>query len=498
MHDLMTEEEYRKFRKNHIDSNIIATVSSVVNLSLDIIKWSTFYDKFVWDSTAAYSSSLSWRATLHSTFDRFFNECTKAPIGAYMIWRRTSYRMHIGEVVMRSMLDIVLETFYSGSFAFGYIQLTDRFGILALVGVMILFFCMVSYWYILYITLMLPYISEPLKDDEVGRNLKTLANGLGYPHEKIRITITDTTSKKGDVHYYRVLGYEMMIVTRRLLRILVPLQVTALVTKELGHWKFRHKSLEHFFEVMKYFIYCYVSVLSYGNENIVGIFGIDDSEVHPYLPMYLNSQYIWPIGKKCITGFSNLLKRTCVFQADDFASDKGLTAPLRSGLLVTAATLKNHPLYDSWHSAWFQGEPTIPERVARLNTRIPRPNVTFQSMSTVRPLLPPDSPGSSGKSSLESDETGEHSEVSDREKQSYGDDQLRNNLGAQVFQVLEPRTLHSDTDDKLLKIASSKSTIHRKSSDETQNATETTKSTPQTHTRKRTKESPNPKNSSSP
>lgn len=202
-----------------------------------------------------------------------------------------------------------------------------------------------------------------------------MSTSVGYPISKIFV---DDMTAEPETIYYTALWYNMVTITPKLMLVLDPNEITAVVAHELGKWYYFHNLYHHFFHFLCLFFKCYLLVASYGDTRVCQMFRVD-SKAHAVISHHLAFHFFWEPSYKAARGVYNVFKAFGYLLRDDYSCKVWQPKSLKEALIKLS--LWNHlyfPLFDPWHSAWSYGCPTTIQRISRIirkqGSHSPSPN----------------------------------------------------------------------------------------------------------------------------
>jgi len=209
---------------------------------------------------------------------------------------------------------------------------------------------------------------EPLKDDELRRQIEELASELKFPLTKLFQIDGSKRSSHSNAYFYGFWKYKRIVLYDTLLH-LKHEDILAILCHELGHWKFGHTLFNLVISSVHIFVlfYLFGSVMYSGeiSKTLVRQFGYGETDAVMVSLMVFTM--LFSPTEQLLSLMMTSLSRTFEFQADSFAAKMGRSEPLCSGLMRIHVENRGDLNPDPWYSWYHFTHPPLVERLRALN-----------------------------------------------------------------------------------------------------------------------------------
>ncbi|XP_076637368.1 CAAX prenyl protease 1 homolog [Colletes latitarsis] len=219
----------------------------------------------------------------------------------------------------------------------------------------------------------------PLPDGELKTKIEALAASFNFPLYKLFIVEGSKRSSHSNAYLYGFHKYKRIVLFDTLVKeYYKPAEgetelkgcetdeVLAVLTHELGHWKYYH-TLKGFVLVQVSFL---INILLFAKlldcKPIYEAFGFYDSQP-TLIGLIIITTYILIPVNTIIKFISVLQGRKFEFEADKFARIQGYGKALKTALIKLQKDNLCYPLYDKLYSGWHHTHPPLLERLEAID-----------------------------------------------------------------------------------------------------------------------------------
>lgn len=210
----------------------------------------------------------------------------------------------------------------------------------------------------------------PLPDGALRTEIEKLASDLQFPLAQLYVVEGSKRSAHSNAYFYGLFKTKRIVLFDTLLASpdkggCQDDEVLAVLSHELGHWKYNHiiKNLiimqVNLFLMFSVFAFMFKYSLLY---RAVGFYSSQPVLVGLLVVM----QYVMMPYNALLSFLLTCLSRKFEFQADDFAIELNKAEPLKRALIQLTKDNLGFPIYDKLYSAWHHSHPPLLERLAAL------------------------------------------------------------------------------------------------------------------------------------
>nr|AMR44688.1 CAAX prenyl protease 1-like protein [Mylabris cichorii] len=276
----------------------------------------------------------------------------------FFIWDNTKQFMliHIFSWIITSLIIVLIKS--SGDFFFLYLWL--------LICIMIIVLCFLYPWVIA------PVFDKfvPLPEGELRTEIENLATRLNFPLNQLYVVEGSKRSSHSNAYLCglfktkRIVLFDTLLAKRDGESVYKNDEILAILTHELGHWKYNHIIKKMIFIQMNLLLLFIAFSFLFKYPPIYYAFGFYDQQ--PVLIGLIILQYLM-IPYNILSSFlMNYLSRKFELQADLFAVELNRGEPLIRALIQMNKDNLGFPIYDDLYSAWHHSHPPLLKRIAIL------------------------------------------------------------------------------------------------------------------------------------
>jgi len=213
----------------------------------------------------------------------------------------------------------------------------------------------------------------PIDEGPVYDSIKKLADSVEFPLTKLFVVDGSQRSAHSNAYFYGFFKNKRIVIYDTLQEQVEREELLAILGHEIGHWKMWHSIQGFVVTQIHMFLMFYVYSLVQHTPGLFTAFGYSFKGQAPVLvSLMLFSNVFWSPFEKFVMFCMNINSRRNEFQADKYACDLGMGAPLGTGLIKIsvenkgAATMLPDKLYSTYHFS----HPPLVERLAAINEAI--------------------------------------------------------------------------------------------------------------------------------
>ncbi|KAF6207005.1 hypothetical protein GE061_018242 [Apolygus lucorum] len=366
LRERMSSQDYDFARRQSLVSSTATISSATILLLVKTFKLYYGYHFYIWEFTVTQAETKFWRAIFYAVFDMLFSKLIALPFKllAALMYSNAS-QMPLAAITIVSVVQIIVATIFTATMIACFMMVIGYFGPRILLYFTPLSNTIAMVLMAIYIQYFVPQRYSTLENEpSVHDSIKRLTTSVGYPSDKVYVNPDFNAAP--NAYFIGVLGANMIMISRSLINMLGPQQLTAVVAHELGHWSKDHNIIHLALSVLEVSTVSIGVAYSYDSETLVKIFGFGKDKPQAIITLYMWIAYVSPLISDFLNGVRSVIGRLCEFYADDFACNVGLGSDLKAALLLLASKSTAYPIFDPLFSAWYLGHPTIFERVDRI------------------------------------------------------------------------------------------------------------------------------------
>ena len=278
-------------------------------------------------------------------------------------FNKSTRKLFFADALKGLLLTAVLGAVVVGAVAFFYHLTTTWFWLIAW-GVLTCFSVGVNYFYS---QLIVPLFNKqtPLEDGELRDALMDLGGRAGFTISNIYLLDSSKRSTKSNAYFTGFGKRKRIVLYDTLLTDLEPQEIVAVLAHEIGHYRKHHTVIGLALGVALTGVQLWLMSFFLGSSAAAVALGSHVAAPSFSLGLIAFSLIFAPVSE-LIGVAESALSRRHEYQADAFAAQMGLAAPLVSGLKkISAKALSNltpHPLV----VAWEYSHPTLLQRMGHL------------------------------------------------------------------------------------------------------------------------------------
>ena len=213
----------------------------------------------------------------------------------------------------------------------------------------------------------------PIEEGPIYDAIKNLADRVQFPLTKLFVVDGSQRSAHSNAYFYGFFKNKRIVIYDTLQEQVETDELLAILGHEIGHWKMSHSIQNFVVTQIHMFLMFYTYSLLQHTPGLFTAFGYSFEGQAPVLvSLMLFSNVFWSPFEKFVVFCMNINSRRNEFQADKYACDLGMGAPLGTGLIKIsvenkgAATMLPDKLYSTYHFS----HPPLVERLAAINEAI--------------------------------------------------------------------------------------------------------------------------------
>lgn len=201
---------------------------------------------------------------------------------------------------------------------------------------------------------------EPLKDEELRREIEALAKQLNFPLGKLYQMDGSKRSGHSTAYFYGLWWSKQIVFYDTMLH-LPRRQILAVLGHEMGHWKLNHTLKVMVASFLQLFFVFYLFGLVMKSDQLFDQFGYIDTRAS-IIGLKLFSNIFVPVNA-VVSLLMTIWSRHNEYEADAFAVLLGYGEDLKAALLAVHVENKANPDPDPWYSWWNNNHPSLVERM---------------------------------------------------------------------------------------------------------------------------------------
>ncbi|KAF6207006.1 hypothetical protein GE061_018243 [Apolygus lucorum] len=366
LRERMSSQDYDFARRQSLVSSTATISSATFHLLVKTFKLYYGYHFYIWQFTVTQAETKFWRAIFYAVFDTLFSRLIALPFNLLVaIMYSNESQIPLAAITIVSVVEIIVATIFTATMIAYLMKVIDDFGPRIFLYFTPLIETIAMVLMAIYIQYFVPQRYSTLENEPtVHDSIKRLTISVGYPSDKVYVDPDFNAAP--NAYFIGVLGANMIMISRSLINMLGPQQLTAVVAHELGHWFRYDLIIQLALLVLEESTVSIGVAYSYDSETLVKIFGFGKDKPPAIITLYMWFVYVSPLIFDILDGVSSMIGRLCEFDADDFACNVGLGSELKAALLLMTSKSTAYPIFDPLFSAWYHGHPTIFERVDRI------------------------------------------------------------------------------------------------------------------------------------
>ncbi|KAK8799494.1 hypothetical protein WA158_006043 [Blastocystis sp. Blastoise] len=228
--------------------------------------------------------------------------------------------------------NILVEVIISGVMNSGIIYIVQHFGSSFYIYTWIAFVSFSLFINLIYPVVIMPLFNKlsPLEPGALRSSLESLCSETHYNCKKMYIMDGSKRSSKGNAMAYGLCGNNGIILYDTIVEKMSIREMTAVLSHELGHWKYCHIYISLFTNSLNFFVILYLFSFFIHNQDFYHSFGFSETPVVIGFNLFLSC--IWLVLNHLTSFFENFMSRAMEFAADRFACKKGYGVELKRGL----------------------------------------------------------------------------------------------------------------------------------------------------------------------
>lgn len=368
---IYNDEEYRRQQayqaENTRFSLISSTVSTVIMLALVVFGGFAFVNDFV-VSLVAPDSVLTTIVTsllffgilllLNTVLDLPFSYYETFTIEQKYGFNKSTRRLFFSDQIKSFVMTCFVGAVLVSLIQLIYIQTADYFWILAW-AVIAVFSVFINMFYT---SLIVPMFNKltPLAEGELRTAINDFASSAGFKLDNIYVIDSSKRTTKANAYFSGLGPKKKIVLYDSLISDLTTVEIVAVLSHEIGHYKHRHTLQMLFASLVNSLILTTILGVFLSSDALAQGFGVDHANFHVNILAF--GMIFTPVSF-IIDVVINVFSRHNEYQADAFASSHSLGEPLISALKkLTHKSLSNltpHPLY----VFFYYSHPTLLQRI---------------------------------------------------------------------------------------------------------------------------------------
>uniref|UniRef100_A0A0A9Z3F8 CAAX prenyl protease n=1 Tax=Lygus hesperus TaxID=30085 RepID=A0A0A9Z3F8_LYGHE len=214
----------------------------------------------------------------------------------------------------------------------------------------------------------------PLPEGELRTQIEELAASLSFPLYKLYLVEGSKRSVHSNAYFYGFFKNKRIVLFDTLLKNEKNAdkgcenpEILAILSHELGHWKFNHVTINLIIMEVNLFIQFVAFSALFKYQALYSAFGFDSQPV--LIGLIVIMQYVFAPYNTVMNFCLTSLSRKMEFQADNFAKSLGKASYLKKALVKLHKDNLSFPIYDWLYSAWHHSHPTLLQRLEELDDK---------------------------------------------------------------------------------------------------------------------------------